>query len=283
MANGNVAPSRVIEGQVAKLARTIHGIAYDPVHDEIIVTNPLASAVLVFRGGANGDEAPIRVIQGPRTRLLKPETVSVDVVNGEIIVADPGEKSVLLFRHDANGDVAPARVLQGPKTKLGWVIGTAVDPIRNVLVVANHLSVGQSGLFIFNRTDNGDVAPRAIILGPKTGIVSGPWQVQISQGKIFVAVTNGPYNPLYDLIKPRQGLRPNVEIKSPWRSDILGAVAVWDITDNGDIPPRAIIKGPVSGLVHPGGVAINPKNGEIYAVDSVRNGLFTYLVPEFFN
>ena len=42
----------------------MHGIAYDATHDEVVVPVALADAVLVFRGGADGSEAPIRVIQG---------------------------------------------------------------------------------------------------------------------------------------------------------------------------------------------------------------------------
>jgi len=34
--------------------------------------------------------------------------------------------------------------------------------------------------------------------------------------------------------------------------------------------------------VHPTGLTLNPKNGEIYATDSVRNGLFCFLAPDWF-
>ena len=60
---------RVLEGQDAKLARALHGIVYDAEHDEIIAPNPFAEAILFFRGGVNGEEAPIRMIQGPSTQL----------------------------------------------------------------------------------------------------------------------------------------------------------------------------------------------------------------------
>ena len=46
----------------------MHGLAYDPVHDEIIVPVALSGALLVFRGGAVGNEPPVRVIQGPEHR-----------------------------------------------------------------------------------------------------------------------------------------------------------------------------------------------------------------------
>jgi hypothetical protein len=273
-----MAPKRVIEGQATKMGRTMHGIAYNPVPDEIIVGNPLAATVLVFRGGANGNEAPVRKIQGPQTRLVYPHAVNIDVKNQEILVMDRGARAVLVFPWDANGDVAPLRIIQGPKTTLQTVVGAAVDPERNLLVVSGN----PAGLYIFNRTDNGDVAPRAVIAGPKTGFANFPWQVQVHQGKIYAAIENAFYRPFYANVNLRAGVSQDAEILSPWRSDRLGFIGVWKITDNGDVPPMAIIKGPASGLVHTAGVAINVKDKEIYAVDSVRNGLFTFLVPEFF-
>ena len=48
-------------------AARFHGLAYDPMHDEIVAPNALADAVWVFRGAAAGSEHPLRVIQG-RTR-----------------------------------------------------------------------------------------------------------------------------------------------------------------------------------------------------------------------
>ena len=47
----------------------MHDIAFDGIHDEIVVTSPLAQAILTFRGAANGEEAPIRFIQGDKTQI----------------------------------------------------------------------------------------------------------------------------------------------------------------------------------------------------------------------
>src|SRR5712691_5831258 len=87
----NTPPVRTLEGQKTLISRTMHGFAYDAPRDEIIVMSPLAQAVLVFRGGANGEEPPIRVIQGPHTGLIGGETgsldrVTVDPVNNELLV-----------------------------------------------------------------------------------------------------------------------------------------------------------------------------------------------------
>src|SRR5258707_8232040 len=137
MANGNMAPKRVITGQGSKLGRTIHGLAYDPVHDEIVVPNALADAILIFRGSANGDEPPIRVIQGPCTKLVTPHSVSLDLEHGEILVASLTGKRINVFRWDANGDVAPVRMITGSQTELGHLVGIAVDAKRNLMAVAD--------------------------------------------------------------------------------------------------------------------------------------------------
>ncbi len=49
-----------------------------------------------------------------------------------------------------------------------------------------------------------------------------------------------------------------------------------------DVAPLATIRGPFSGLIHPVGLALNPKDGEIYVSDSVKNGVLSFLVPQFF-
>jgi hypothetical protein len=58
-ADKDAEPVRSVEGQKTSLNRTVHGIAYDELHDEMIVNQNIGQAVLVFRGAANGDETPI--------------------------------------------------------------------------------------------------------------------------------------------------------------------------------------------------------------------------------
>jgi DNA-binding beta-propeller fold protein YncE len=275
LANGNAGPQRVITGQGSKLGRTIHGLAYDAVHDEIIVPNALADAILVFRGNANGDEPPIRVIQGPCTRLVTPHSVSIDPEHGEILVASLSGKRINVYRWDAKGNAAPLRVITGPQTQLGHLVGIAVDPVQNLMAVAN-----SEDILIFNRTDNGDVAPRGRIAGPKTGITDEPWQMQFYKGKIYLAASNHLHVNLYSGVTLKESSK--VIPDDPWLNPTLGFVGIWNITDNGDVPPRAMIRGPFSGLLHPVGLALNPADGEIYASDSVRNGILSFLVPDLF-
>ncbi len=65
VAKENEPPVRTLEGHKTLISRTMHGFSYDPIHDEIVVNSPLSQAILTFRGDANGEQPPIRVIQGP--------------------------------------------------------------------------------------------------------------------------------------------------------------------------------------------------------------------------
>ena len=277
-ANGAVKPIRVIEGQATKLGRTVHGIAYDPKHDEIVVPNPLAAAVLVFRGNASGAEPPIRIIQGPSTCLVLPHSASIDVAHDEIYVGDVSSDSVLVYSRTANGNISPLRKLQGPKTRLGHVVGIGVDPRSDLLAVAN-----SDEICIFNRTDDGDVAPRSVIRGPKTGIGEEPWQLEVYDGKIFVAASNHLHRWVYSPGTTKPGAEWKEVPSDPWHDPTPGFIGVWNIRDQGDVPPLARIGGPKSGLRHPSGLALNVRDGEIIASDSVPNDVKTYHVPELFH
>jgi hypothetical protein len=275
LANGNAKPTRIISGQTTKVSRTMHGIFYNARDDEMVVPVALGGAVLTLPGGANGGDPPLRVLQGPNTEIVQPDTLYVDVAHEEMVV-DSGDNSVLVFRRTASGDVAPIRKIRGPRTHLDNIFGLTVDSVRNLIIVANRIETdgreSSDGILIFNRTDNGDVAPRATIAGPHTGIIKIRQVVADEpRGQIFVTVKNN-----YEFYRP-DDIRP-----SPWDPDRTGFIGVWSVNDNGDVPPRGVIKGPASGLVWPAGVAINPASHEVYTIDSVSNALFTFAMPEFF-
>ena len=273
MANGNMAPARVITGAATKLARTMHGIAYDPQRDEIYAPNALADAVLVFRGSATGDEPPVRIILGPNTGLVNPHAISLDLENREILVASLSAKAIAVFPMEASGNVTPLRYINVPKTGLGHVVGLVVDSASNLLVVANSEDIA-----FFNRTDSGDVAPVGELKGPRTGIRDEPWELYVRNGKIFVAASNHLHVNVYSGVTLKNGFKKPPE--DPWLNPELGFIGMWSVRDRGDTPPRAIIKGPFSQLAHPTGLALNEKDGEVYVTDSIRNGLFTFLVPD---
>jgi DNA-binding beta-propeller fold protein YncE len=267
----------------------MHGIAYDEVNDEIVIPVALSGAILVFRADAKGETPPVRTIQGTRTHLVRPHTVAVDPVNDEILTADPSMRAVVVFDRRANGNVAPKRVIGGPRTGLLDIVGVAVDPIRNVIVAASRKGNGEKvGIFVFDRLATGDVEPRQFIGGPNSKLAHFR-QVTIdpATGNIFLAQQNTRMKQMeaYVLDKPREGFIAQEKDDEDddgdsGRLDQMGFIAVYASDDNGDIPPRAIIKGPGIRLAGAAGVALNPKKQEIIAVGG--NGFSTYLLPDFF-
>ena len=255
----------------------MHGIAYDAIHDEIVISVALSGAVLVFRGDAAGEVPPLRTIQGTRTRLVRPHTVAVDPVNNEILTADPSMRAVVVFDRTANGNVEPKRVISGEQTGLLDIVGLDVDPIRNVIVAASRKGNGEKvGLFVFERLANGNVAPKQFIGGPNSKLAHFR-QVTIdpATGNIFLAQQNTRMKQMeaYVLDKPREGFTSREkendqedDDSDSGRLDQMGFIAVYAPDDNGDIPPRAIIKGPGIRLAGASGMALNPKKNEIIAV-----------------
>ena len=262
LAGENTPPVRVLEGQKTLISRTMHGFSYDDLHDEIVVMSPLAQAVLIFRGGANGEEAPLRVIQGPHTQIRGTPTganaiLSIDAVNNEIYVPVV-PNSILVFDRNANGDVPPKRVLTGVTGSVG------VDPIHNLLMVNS----GRA-MLIFDRTASGDAKPKATISGPKSGMGRmNTFQVYAPKGWIIAGGSDEPGKP----------------------TSFVGA---WSINDNGDVPPRWKI--PVQRLTGYGtySLALDPLhkemmmasaggNGRIRPTRNVMSTVITFSWPEIF-
>jgi DNA-binding beta-propeller fold protein YncE len=180
MADKAALPVRSIEGQNTRLNRTVHSIGYDEIHDEIVVQSNIGQAILTFRGGASGDEAPIRVIQGPKTQLRDPEKLALDPVHNEIFVLNMTvDDEVLVFDRLAQGDVAPKRVLRANGGNL------AVDTVHDLLVLTGN------GIQIFDRAAGGDAKPLRRIEGG-----GGAVRVHSQTGMIVTTMRdreNGPY------------------------------------------------------------------------------------------
>jgi len=272
LAGENTPPTRVLEGQATLLSRTMHGFTYDDVHDEIVVNSPLAQAILTFRGGANGEEPPVRVIQGPRTQIIGDayaalDKVTVDGVNSEIYLPLGNGQlrgrrdtpvGILVFDRLANGDVPPKRVLMGPKTQItGSKPPVAVDPIHNVLIVNLN-----NAFLVFDRTAGGDTAPKAVIRGPQSQ-VSSLDNFRITPTGMIIGRCTGE------------------------------SVCAWSINDNGDVPPRWRI--PVKDLTgyRVSGVALVAAHKEVifsvagwgnndYPPSGIMNAVLTFSWPEVF-
>ncbi len=257
LAEGAAEPTRRIEGQETRLSRTMHAIEYDAAHDEFVVPQQLGQAILTFRGGAAGQEAPIRVIQGSRTRLRRPDRLAVDPVHDEIFV--PEGNAILVFPRGASGNVAPIRVIEGPDTKLltetSSSAAIAVDPVHNVIVMADEFIV------TFNRTDSGNVKPQTFIAGPRTGLKGTRGLAVQPEGGWILAFAS----------EPGPGKRDN------------RFIGVWHHTDTGDVPPRFRIADAGGVMLVPRGLAIDARHQTVIASDKSSNAILTFLVREIFS
>ena len=160
--------------------------------------------------------------------------------------------------------MAPIRVIRGPSTQLSPrpPNSIAVDPVNNLIIVPS--IVGDDpyqSILIFNRTDDGDVAPKAIIRGSRTGIIQLN-QIQVYPPRGWIIATQPG---------PDDELLPEATF-----------VGIWSIHDEGNVAPRWKIGGPKSTLMKPRGVALDPENKEIIVADMRLNAVLTYYFPEIF-
>jgi hypothetical protein len=268
LAKENTVPVSALEGQKTLISRTMHALEYDPIHDELVVNSPLSNAILTFRGGAQGEEAPVRVIQGPRTQIQSTgydgnDKMAMDPVNGEIYIGvatsgGAGKGVILVFDREANGDVPPKRVLGGSDTGFNFptIRGQgfpymAIDPVRNLLVV----STG-GNLLVFDRTASGNAKPKFAIQGSNTLLSasanSGPMRIT-DKGWIVGGCDRG-------------------------------SVCAWNIHESGNVAPHwKIPVQTLAGVGLAGELTLDPIHKELIVPNGARNVVMTFSWPEVFD
>jgi len=267
LAKENTPYVRSIEGQKTLLGRTMHDFSYDPMHDEIVITSALAQAILTFRGSANGEEQPIRIIQGNKTGILAVgalDKVTIDPVHEEYFITTPNQE-VLVFSRLATGNAAPIRVLKGPDTQLavgqqkdgiftgkGGNPNIRVDPIHNLLLVPvaaydNTSSPrGERKVLVFDRTATGNTKPRAIIRAGSIGALYAPKKRLIDHTREYLEV--------------------------------------WDIPDSGEATqPIVRIACPLEARADGSVMDLDPAHKEVIIATGAGNTIATYYVPEVFD
>jgi 6-phosphogluconolactonase (cycloisomerase 2 family) len=123
-------------------------------------------SVTVYRLDANGDEAPVRIIQGPKTTLDWPGAMSINPDTGDLYVANDMGQSIIAFRSTDQGDVAPSRMIKGTHTGLSYPVGVFVDSKNKEVWASN---IGNSTATVYALAAKGDVAPLRIIRSAEEG------------------------------------------------------------------------------------------------------------------
>ena len=194
-AKGNASPSRKLH-----TPHTTFGVVADEENQELLMTVQDDHAVVTFKKNAKDQDAPVRLLQGPKTLMADPHGIALDPKTGLIYVTNWGTNqerrydvpprygkvnwpvgrnnnipasgkinppSITVYHKDDKGDVAPLRVIQGPRTGLDWPTSIAVHPDRGELFVANDTS---HTITVYRTDANGDAAPIRVLEGSRSGI-----------------------------------------------------------------------------------------------------------------
>ncbi len=182
-AEGEEKPLRILRGPDTLMADP-HGIALDTKNNVMFVSNfgsaqvtdPQGRAygaykqpsITVYPLLASGNTKPLRVIEGPKTKLNWPAHMAFHEERQELFVANDADDSVFVFRASDAGDVAPIRVIKGSNTGILHPPGIALDTKLNELYVA---SMGNASVTVFPVTADGNVKPVRTIRGAPAGSI----------------------------------------------------------------------------------------------------------------
>jgi len=274
-ASGNVPASRTLRPAPV----STWGVSLDLKHDEVAVTVEQTNRVEVFRRLAEGEEKPLRIIQGPDTGLADPHGIFVDPDNNEIFVANHDSYHDPDLNQDEYSDVQ----------------GQLARGIANVSVPAGKQQArSSSGKFVdpsitvHSRTAEQNARPVRVIHGPKTEL-SLPMKVFVdtAHNEIFVAnsgsnsilvfsrTANGDVAPLRKIQGPATNLRKPVGLFVDTKNDEiwatspeLHAATVYKRTAQGNAAPIRTVRGapdgtPAPGIGNPGGIAYDPMREQI--------------------
>jgi len=163
-ADGNVAPIRTIMGPSTQLNNP-HAVSVDPIHEEYFVPGREEDwRVLVYPAKANGDVAPIRILEVD----AEPGRVGIDPVRNLVVVS--GGNRLRIYDRTAVGKAAPRGVITLPagpgRTNTGLM---RINPDNGLIYVGvgiggRHEAADYVG--VWSVYDNGEVPPRFTIGGP---------------------------------------------------------------------------------------------------------------------
>jgi DNA-binding beta-propeller fold protein YncE len=244
-ANGDVAPLRSLGGATSSLTSPVGG-TFEPIEGVIYVADFWGQAVRVYPAWAEGDVAPLRVLDSPR--VGQPRSVVVDGVHDELITTNSG-CCVAEYARASSGDVPPLRWLQwgglpGSVTQMNYPSSLAYLPATDEVAAADSdiASPFLPKVLIFGRADEGNSAPRRVIQGDQTGL--GAWVGGLAWDAASQVLFAATYVQNAD-------------------SSHSGRIVVFDASADGNVAPLRTIEGALTGLDasgtgYPVGLAIDP-------------------------
>jgi len=302
---GYRAPLRQILGPRTEVG-FVAGIAADPERGEVyVVNNDIEDRLLVFGYDDNGNVRPRRVLYVPHQAW----GVALNRKRGELMLTVQSDNMVVFYRQEASRLEAPLRVIRGEQTGLADPRGIAVDEEAGEIFVANHgnwrdvppafhgdeqasWEPVRGGRFhppsirVYGVGDQGDVAPRRVIEGERTGL-NWPMGVAVGEEEVFVANAGddsirvfstraqGDVRPIRTIRGPRTGLARPVAVavdrrnREVWVANFLDhTLLVFDERAEGDVPPKRVVRTAPEGVaalgfINPMAVAYDSRRDQI--------------------
>jgi DNA-binding beta-propeller fold protein YncE len=273
--SGNIPASRTLRPAPV----STWGVALDLKHDEVAVTVQQINKVLVYRRLAEGDEKPLRVIQGKDTGLADPHGIYIDVDNDEIVVANHDSY------HEESLSQEQSTTVQA---ELARGNATLSVPVQRVQPRASQGKFVEPSITIYSRTAKDNAAPVRVIRGPKTEL-SLPMKVYVDtvHNEVFVAnsgsnsilvfnrTASGDVAPIRKIqgdatkLKKPVGLYVDTKNDEVWAtSPEFHSINVYKRTAQGDAAPLRVVRGapegtPAPGIGNPGGIAFDSKREQL--------------------
>lgn len=297
----SVSPGAMLAGKApAKESRAVprlkspDGVAVDPAHNEIVVTNIMNDTIVVYSRTADGAAAPLRTVigrhsGGKKTGLDSPIGVAVDMARNEILVANNRVNSVTVYSRTARGDAVPMRAIKGPSTGLNGPVGIALVN-DEIFVVSNR----GASVTVYARTANGDVAPLRTIVGPATGLVR-PWSIAADAAngalfvtdwednsvKVFNLTASGDAAPVRTIVGASTNLNAPSGIVYDGGEIFVAnkygdSITVFNGSDTADVAPKRTIAGANTRLSNPMGIAVDAQRNEIIVGNDLNSTVTVY-------
>jgi DNA-binding beta-propeller fold protein YncE len=185
---------------------------------------------MAFRKHAEGREAPLRILEGPDTRLAVVTGVAVDTKNQEMYVANWGSNTSF-----PDGKAYTAIPIYGEGIFRTWDLLDNQQHYLRKLPLPGTGRIDPPSILVFDLKAKGNTAPKRVIQGPNAQL---NWPdhlyVDMDRRELYVANTMDQ------------------------------AVLVFRGTDSGNVAPIRVLQGPKTEIDHPVGVYFDAKNQELF-------------------
>ena len=278
LAGDSTTPLRTLSGANTGLGSQLTSLSYDPVRDELIITNP--TRLLVFPRTAAGNTYPTQEITTSVQGITGVKGVAVYGPNGDFHVSTT--QGVVVYTRASGESEAPVRRLSGAATGFASPNALVMDSARGELFVSD---LTPSRVAVHGRLASGNVAPLRALSGLEYGVeavrglaaVPGAGRLLVLNGESeFVATLSTFAMPWTGTPPPLSGLKgtatglslPSAAVVDEPRGELFvlegSTVRVFSLGATGNTAPLRVLSGGLTGLSGPTSLALDPGRGELF-------------------